>query len=89
MPWSEAMTRAGADASAAARIGVPVETYRARREAGLRYCSGCQEWHPASAFGWRTYPGYQLWRLQESCPSGHRAASRERMRRMRERRRAG
>lgn len=61
---------------AASRIGVTYEEYRAHREAGEKWCSGCTAWHPLEAFGVRreaadgVYPicreatrvAYQRWR---------------------------
>lgn len=82
-PW----TRADAEKSAAARLGIGVARYRALRTMGKRWCSAHQRWHPASAFALRGYPGVQFWRVQESCRDGHREASRQAMRRYRARRR--
>lgn len=43
-------------AAAATRLRLPVDEYVARRAAGERWCSGCRDWHPASAFaGNRSY----------------------------------
>ncbi len=44
-------TKAGAEKMAARRIGLPVEEYRRQRESGARWCTGCAEWHPVTAFG--------------------------------------
>lgn len=35
----------------AARLRIPVETYRAHVEAGEKWCSACHDWHPLAAFG--------------------------------------
>jgi hypothetical protein len=81
---------AGFTASTANRIGVSVNEYRARREAGERWCWACRDWHPAAAFGWRSDAlGRQFWRVMSSCVDGNRAASRAGMARLRARRRAG
>lgn len=44
-------SRIGALKAAAARIGVSYEEYRAHREAGEQWCSGCRDWHPEGLFG--------------------------------------
>jgi hypothetical protein len=36
-------------AVAAARIGMPVEAYRANLDAGLKWCSGHRAWHPLAS----------------------------------------
>lgn len=36
--------------AAAARLGIPVSEYEARRVAGEKWCTGCKAWHPRSAF---------------------------------------
>lgn len=74
-PW----TRADAEKSAASRLGIAVSRYRALRTMGKRHCSYHKRWHPASVFQMRAYPGVQFWRVQESCPDGHREASRRAM----------
>jgi hypothetical protein len=38
-------------ATAAARIGLSLATYDARRTAGEKWCGGCREWHSRAAFG--------------------------------------
>lgn len=40
----------GAEKSAAAKTGLPLEAWRARRAAGERWCYRCKEWKPAAAF---------------------------------------
>lgn len=41
---------AGAERTAAKRIGVDLATYRQQRAAGLRWCSTCRAWMGAEAF---------------------------------------
>lgn len=36
--------------TAAARIGIPVEEYQAKRKAGFLWCSTHRDWHPAADF---------------------------------------
>lgn len=36
---------------AAARIGVPFETYQSLTSSGLKWCGGCREWHILDDFG--------------------------------------
>ena len=43
-------TLIGAVKVAAARIGLPLEQYEARRAAGEKWCTGCKAWHPATHF---------------------------------------
>lgn len=33
------------------RLGIPIEEYRARVEAGEAWCGGHKTWHPSEAFG--------------------------------------
>lgn len=35
----------------AKKLGIPVEDYLARVDAGEKWCGGCKAWHPRSAFG--------------------------------------
>jgi hypothetical protein len=42
---------AGAEATAAHRIGVTVEEYRRRRAEGQKWCHRCRAWHPVDRFG--------------------------------------
>lgn len=44
-------SRAGAIRVAAARLGLTEADYRARIDAGLKWCRTCREWHPCDAFG--------------------------------------
>lgn len=44
-------SRAGVEKTVAARAGISVEGYRARRAAGLKRCVGCREWKPEASFG--------------------------------------
>ena len=41
---------AGAERTAAIRVGVSVDEYRARRSAGEKWCYACRAWHPTGAF---------------------------------------
>lgn len=34
--------------SAATRLGITEAAYRAQLDAGLKWCSGCRDWHPRS-----------------------------------------
>ena len=75
--------QARGEASAAARLGMRVETYRRMRASGYRWCTwcGCWEWHElfsaASVRGSRSY-----------CVAADRFLSRERSRAYRRRKRA-
>lgn len=42
---------AGAEKTAASRIGVTVAEYRRHRGAGEKWCRGCRAWHPRESFG--------------------------------------
>lgn len=44
-------SRAGAEAIAAARCGVAVEEWRARRASGQKWCMGCAAWRAIDDFG--------------------------------------
>lgn len=39
------------DASSAKRLGISVDEYKARRDAGEKWCLGCRKWHDTSEFG--------------------------------------
>ena len=41
---------AGAYATAAIKLGIPIAEYLRRRAAGEAHCTRCQEWHPAEEF---------------------------------------
>jgi 5-methylcytosine-specific restriction endonuclease McrA len=45
-----AQTPEGAEKVAAARCGLGVEEYRARRAAGFKHCTKCKGWKPLAAF---------------------------------------
>jgi hypothetical protein len=36
---------------AAARVGLSLDEYMARRNAGLKHCFRCSDWHPVAEFG--------------------------------------
>lgn len=38
-------------ATAAARVGLTLEEYDRRRSDGLKWCTGCKDWHSVQAFG--------------------------------------
>jgi HNH endonuclease len=40
----------GVEKVAAKRIGMSFEEYKAKKEAGLKWCTNCKEWHPISDF---------------------------------------
>lgn len=40
----------GAIRTAAMRLGISVDDYRAKQKAGLKWCHGCKDWHPCSKF---------------------------------------
>jgi len=40
----------GVAKQAAGRTGTTVEDYEAKRQAGLKWCTSCKEWHERSAF---------------------------------------
>lgn len=40
----------GVEKVAAARVGLSLEEYRAKRAASLRWCCGCKAWHPSGEF---------------------------------------
>lgn len=46
-----AQTKDGAARVAAGRVGVTYEEYLSRVSGGLKWCTGCKEWHQRSAFG--------------------------------------
>lgn len=46
-----AQTPEGARKGAAKRLGMDLDAYTERVERGEKYCTGCREWHPVSAFG--------------------------------------
>lgn len=80
---NRAWTVAGATASAAARIGVPVDEYRRRRASGERWCAWHRGWHPQSRFAFDAVHN----RVMSYCPEGHREASRAAVARLRARQR--
>jgi hypothetical protein len=47
--WTEATTQR-ARATAAARLGITVAEYAARRIAGEKWCTACRAWQPVEAF---------------------------------------
>lgn len=68
----------------ASGIGLPIETYRARVEAGQKWCCGCKDWHPRESFGVRSD---SLDGLMRVCREANNARAREGMRRLAARRR--
>lgn len=46
-----AQTPEGARRIAAARIGIPFETYEAMLAAGMKWCTTCKKWHKRREFG--------------------------------------
>ena len=69
----------------ASRLGIDPSEYRAKIEAGLRWCSFHKSWEPAETFVRRTdrSSGYDA-----QCVEASRSRSRENMRALRERRKA-
>lgn len=49
--FAMAQTKEGALLCAANKIGVAVEEYKAKRDAGLKFCMLCREWHSVAEFG--------------------------------------
>lgn len=48
--WTDATPSLRVRATAAARIGIPLAEYDARRAAGEKWCTGCRTWHPRAHF---------------------------------------
>lgn len=45
------MSTTSIDRTAATRVGISVDEYRALRRSGLKYCWRCRSWRPVSGFG--------------------------------------
>jgi 5-methylcytosine-specific restriction endonuclease McrA len=46
-----AQTKLGAIKVRAKKLGMSVEEYRAKQDAGLKFCYSCEEWKPLTSFG--------------------------------------
>lgn len=66
----------------AIRLGIDPSEYRAHREAGERWCSGCHVWEPVANFGPHA-------RMRDGIDSQCRQSSRDRSREYQRQKRAG
>lgn len=76
----------GVEKVAARRIGLTLEAYRAKVASGLKWCTGCKEWHPRSEFVRDRSRGDGLrahcLKRDRARPRGRRAPEREEARRV-------